>query len=70
VYLRRENPLFDLFVGLGITLQAIETLEADPDAALQTLDGEQRQRNRAAIEARCGRANVVAAIRALEGLRR
>jgi hypothetical protein len=70
VYLRRENPLFGFFVGLGLTLQAIETLEADPDAALQTLDGEQRQRNRAAIEARYGRANVVAAIRALEGLRR
>jgi hypothetical protein len=70
VYLRRENPLFGFLTGLGITLRAIETLEADPVATLQSLDGEQRMRNRAAIEARYSRANVVAAIRALEGIRR
>jgi hypothetical protein len=70
VYLRRENPLFGFFTGLGISLQAIESLESNPGAPLVALSPEQRRRNREAIEARFGRANVVAAIRALEGFRR
>lgn len=70
VYLRRENPLFGFLTGLGVTLRAIDTLEADAAAPLVPLDDDQRQRNRAAIEARYGRAKVVAAIRALEALGR
>ncbi len=70
VYMRRDNPLFGFFSGLGITLHAIETLEADPAAPLLGLTPRQSQGNRAAIEARYARARVVAAIRALEGFRR
>lgn len=70
VYMRRDNPLFGFFCDLGITLLAIEELEADPAAALRELSPGQRQANRRAIEARYGRAQVVAAIRALEGYRR
>ena len=70
VYLRRDNPLYGFFGDLGVTLLPIDELEADPAASLGTLSAEQRQRNRAAIEARYGRARVVAAIRALEGFRR
>ena len=68
--MRRDNPLFGFFCDLGITLLAIEELEADPAAALCELSPGQRQANRCAIEARYGRAQVVAAIRALEGYRR
>jgi len=70
VYLQRENPLFGFLVGLGVTLRDIESLDADAQAPLQALDSEQRLRNRAAIEARYGRAQVVAAIRALRTLGR
>jgi hypothetical protein len=69
VYMRRENPLFGFFAGLGLTLHAIETLEGDPAAPLQVLTPEQRLHNRRAIEARYGRARVVAAIRALQDFR-
>jgi hypothetical protein len=67
VYMRRENPLYGFFAGLGLTLQAIETLEADAAAPLVALTAEQQRHNRLAIEARYGRERVVAAIRALEG---
>lgn len=70
VYLRRDNPLYGFFCDLGIALLPIDALEADPAAPLATLSAAQRQRNRAVIERRYGRANVVAAIRALEGFRR
>jgi hypothetical protein len=70
VYLRRDNPLYGFFTDLGVALLAIETLEADPAAPLQSLTPQQRQRNCEAIESRYGRARVVAAIRALEGFRR
>lgn len=70
VYLRRDNPLYRFFTDLGITLLPIDELEADPAAPLQPLTAEQRCRNRAAIEARYGRARVVAAVRALEDFRR
>ena len=70
VYMRRDNPLYGFFGGLGVVLHAIEELEADAAAPLRELDADQRQRNRAAIEARYGRAQVVAAIRALDGFRR
>jgi dTDP-N-acetylfucosamine:lipid II N-acetylfucosaminyltransferase len=70
VYLRRDNPLYGFFTDLGITLLPIDALEADPTAPLSSLSTEQLLRNRAAIEARYGRARVVAAIRALEGFRR
>jgi hypothetical protein len=69
VYMRRENPLFGFFADLGLTLQAIETLEADAAAPLVALSAQQQLRNRVAIEARYGRERVVAAIRALEGFR-
>jgi dTDP-N-acetylfucosamine:lipid II N-acetylfucosaminyltransferase len=70
VYLRRDSPLYGFFGDLGVPLLPIDDLEADPAAPLATLSAEQRQRNRAAIEARYGRARVVAAVRALEGFRR
>jgi hypothetical protein len=69
VYLRRDNPLFGFFGELGVVLRAVEDLEADPALPLQALSPEALQRNRAAIEARYARAKVVAAVRALEGLR-
>jgi dTDP-N-acetylfucosamine:lipid II N-acetylfucosaminyltransferase len=70
VYMRRDNPLYGFFAGLGIALLPIEALEAAPAAPLSLLSGEQKRRNRAAIEARYGRARVVAAIGALDGFRR
>jgi len=70
VYMRRDNPLYGFFTDLGVALLAIEVLEADPAAPLSSLTTAQTQRNREAIEARYGRAKVVAAIRALEGFRR
>jgi dTDP-N-acetylfucosamine:lipid II N-acetylfucosaminyltransferase len=70
VYMRRDNPLYGFFTDLGVALLAIEVLEADPAAPLSSLTAAQQQRNREAIEARYGRAKVVAAIRALEGFRR
>ena len=70
VYMRRDNPTYGFFIELGVCLLAIETLEADPTAPLQSLTVAQQQRNREVIEARYGRARVVAAIRALEGFRR
>ena len=70
VYMRRENPLFGFFADLGLTLHAIETLEADAAAPLVALTAEQQLSNRRAIKARFNRKRVVAAIRALEGFRR
>lgn len=65
VYLRRDSPLWGFFADLGIVLHAIETLEADPQAPLQGLTLDQRQRNRQAVVARYGREQVLARIRAL-----
>jgi dTDP-N-acetylfucosamine:lipid II N-acetylfucosaminyltransferase len=70
VYMRRDNLVYGFFTDLGVSLLAIEALEADPTAPLQSLTAAQRQRNREVIEARYGRTRVVAAIRALEGFRR
>jgi dTDP-N-acetylfucosamine:lipid II N-acetylfucosaminyltransferase len=70
VYMRRDNLMYGFFTELGVCLLAIEALEADPAAPLQSLTAAQQQRNREVIEARYGRARVVAAIRALEGFRR
>jgi len=69
VYMRRDNPLYGFFTDLGVALLAIEALEADRGVPLLPLTAEQQQRNRGAIEARYGRAKVVAAIRALEGFK-
>ena len=70
VYLRQKNPLFDFFSDQGITLRAIDELEADPQAPLRELASHEKLRNRQAIEARYGREHVVGRIRALEGFRR
>jgi dTDP-N-acetylfucosamine:lipid II N-acetylfucosaminyltransferase len=70
VYMRRANPLFGFFCGLGVTLQAIEGLEDDAAAPLRALTADERHRNRQAIEARYSRAQVLAKVRALEGFRR
>jgi hypothetical protein len=70
VYLRQKNPLFGFFIDLGITLRAIDELEADPRAPLRELASHEKLRNRQAIEARYGRDRVVGRIRALEGFRR
>jgi hypothetical protein len=65
VYMRRDGPLWGFFADLGIVLNAIETLEANPRAPLQRLTPDQQQRNRQAVVARYGREHVVARIRAL-----
>ena len=72
VYLRRENPLFGFFTGLGDHVcSAIESAGGPiPAHRWLALSAEQRRRNREAIEARSAARNVVAAIRALEGFRR
>ena len=70
LYLRQKNPLFGFFTELGITLRAIDALEADPQAALCELTPQQKLSNRQAIEARYARECVVGRIRALEGFRR
>jgi dTDP-N-acetylfucosamine:lipid II N-acetylfucosaminyltransferase len=68
VYLRRENPLFDFYRGLGIELRAVDAL-AEGDGPLQPLPPEARERNRALIGAHYARARVLQAIRELPALR-
>ena len=69
VLLQRCNPLVDFFTELGAVVFLVDDLAADPAQALQPLTEAQRQTNRQAIERRYGRAQVVARIRALDGLR-
>lgn len=70
VYLRQNNPLFEFFTGLGVTLRAIDGLEADRQAPLRELEPQDKLRNRQAIEERYRRERVVGLIRALERFRR
>ncbi len=67
VYLRRENPLFEFYTGLGITLRPVDDL-AQHDGALQPLGAAERARNRAAIGAYYARERVVQAMRDLPAL--
>lgn len=69
VLLQRCNPLVDFFTELGAVVFLVDDLAADPAQAWQPLTEAQRQANRQAIERRYGRAQVVARIRALDGLR-
>lgn len=67
VFLQRSNPLVGFFTGLGAAVYSVDDLSSDPAAAWQPLSAELQQRNRAAIEHRFSRAQVVSRIRALEG---
>lgn len=67
VYLRRENPLFDFYAGLGIALRPMDTL-AEGGGPLQPLSAAERERNRALIGAHYARARVLQCIRELPAL--
>lgn len=69
VFLQRCNPLVGFFTDLGAVVFFVEDLAADPVTAWRPLTEAQRHGNREAMERRYGRAQVVARIRALEGLR-
>lgn len=68
VYLRRENPLFPFYTGLGVTLRAIDELAAG-DGALRPLSAEERECNRRVIGAHYARARVLQAMREMPALR-
>lgn len=68
VYLRRENPLFAFYAGLGIALRPMEAL-AEGTGPLVPLPAEARARNRALIGAHYARTRVLQAIRGLPALR-
>lgn len=68
VYLRRENPLFDFYRGLGIALRAVDEL-GQGSGPLQPLDAGQRARNRELIGAHYARERVLRAMRELPALR-
>ncbi|WP_157267694.1 TDP-N-acetylfucosamine:lipid II N-acetylfucosaminyltransferase [Azohydromonas aeria] len=67
VYLRRENPLYPFYCGLGIALRPMEAL-AQGSGPLQPLTAEERARNRALIGAHYARERVLQAIRELPAL--
>ena len=69
IYLRRENPLFAFYRGLGIALRAVDDLTAGT-GVLQPIGPEERARNRALIGAHYARSHVLQAIRELPALRR
>lgn len=69
VYLRRENPLFAFYGGLGITLRPMEAL-ADAPGPLVPLSADERARNRAIIGAHYARERVLQAMRDIPALRR
>ncbi len=68
VYLRRENPLFSFYTGLGVTLRAIDEL-AVGDAQLRPLSAEERERNHSVIGAHYARSRVLQAMREMPALR-
>ncbi|MFT3666243.1 TDP-N-acetylfucosamine:lipid II N-acetylfucosaminyltransferase [Piscinibacter sp.] len=68
VYLRRENPLFPFYTGLGVALRAIDELAAG-GAALRPLSAAERERNRRVIGAHYARSRVLQAMRELPALR-
>lgn len=68
VYLRRENPLYPFYTGLGIVLRPMDEL-AQEGASLRPLEHEERLRNRALIGAHYARERVLRTIQALPALR-
>ncbi len=68
VYLRRENPLYPFYTGLGIVLRPMDEL-MQHGASLRPLEREERERNRALIGAHYARERVLQAIQALPALR-
>lgn len=68
VYLRRENPLFAFYAGLGITLRPVDSL-AEGRGPLQPLSADERARNRTLIGAHYARSRVLQAMRDLPALR-
>ena len=68
VYLRRENPLFAFYVGLGISLRAMDELAASA-GPLQPIGSDERVRNRALIGAYYARERVLQAMRDMPVLR-
>ena len=69
VMLQRCNPLVGFFTELGAVVFLVDDLATDPALAWRPLTEAQRQANRSAMVQRYGRAQVVARIRALDGLR-
>jgi hypothetical protein len=61
VYLRRENPMFDFYAGLGVCLRQID----DAAGALQPLTAQERAGNRQIMGAHYARTRVLSAIRGL-----
>jgi dTDP-N-acetylfucosamine:lipid II N-acetylfucosaminyltransferase len=68
VYLRRENPLFPFYAGLGATLRPMDALE-EGDVPLVALTADERARNRALIGAYYARDRIVQAMHELPALR-
>jgi len=68
VYLRRENPLFDFYAGLGVALRPMTSL-GDGSEPLEPLDARLRERNRAVIGAHYARERVLQTMRELPALR-
>ena len=67
VYLRRDNPLYGFYTGLGITLRPTDTL-SERGGPLVPLTAAQRAGNRAIIAAHYARGRVIRAIRELPAL--
>ncbi len=68
VYLRRENPLFGFYAGLGIVLRPVDAL-AEGCGPIEPLTPAERTRNRALIAQHYGRERVLQAMRELPALR-
>jgi len=67
VYLRPENPLYDFYTGLGVTVRSLQAL-ADDDAPLRPLSAAERQDNRRIIGHHYARERVIEAMRSLPAL--
>ena len=67
VYLRRENPLFPFYRGLGLTLRAVDEL-ADGSGPVLPITPEEQVSNRKIIGTHYARSRVLDAIRTLPAL--
>jgi len=67
VYLRPENPLFDFYTGLGVTVRSLQTL-ADEGGPLRPLSATERADNRRIIGRHYARERVIEAMRSLPAL--
>jgi hypothetical protein len=67
VYLRPENPLFDFYTGLGVTVRSLQAL-AEEGGPLRPLSAAQRADNRRIIGCHYARDRVIEAMRSLPAL--